>query len=182
MKKSQEFLKNAENCARLAESAADAPTRNRFERMATAWRALAEEQDWQGFPARWRIEPDNERADCFAAAGTRRSEGERVGYSQGNWLPNTTEDARPRGIEAGSPKGIAARCVLGRPSEKPILAQCSSGDVMWRYMTATAGAVPQRGNLDRFVPITRFTPGIRECSNWPTPRHAPTRGGMGAKL
>jgi hypothetical protein len=46
MKKSEEFLKNAENCARLAESAANAPTRNRFERMATAWRALAEEQDW----------------------------------------------------------------------------------------------------------------------------------------
>jgi hypothetical protein len=46
MKKSDEFLKNAENCARLAESAADAPARTRYERMETAWLALAEEQDW----------------------------------------------------------------------------------------------------------------------------------------
>jgi hypothetical protein len=46
MKKSEEFLRNAENCARLAESAADAPARHRFKRMDVAWRALAEEQDW----------------------------------------------------------------------------------------------------------------------------------------
>jgi hypothetical protein len=46
MKKSEEFLKNAENCARLAASAPDAPARNRFERMEAAWLALAEEQDW----------------------------------------------------------------------------------------------------------------------------------------
>ena len=46
MKKSQDFLRNAENCARAAESAADAPSRNRFKRMEAAWRALAEEQDW----------------------------------------------------------------------------------------------------------------------------------------
>jgi hypothetical protein len=46
MKKSQDFLRNAENCVRAAESATDAPTRNRFKRMEAAWRALAEEQDW----------------------------------------------------------------------------------------------------------------------------------------
>jgi hypothetical protein len=40
------FLKNAENCAQLAERAADEPTRNRYMRMEAAWRALAEEQDW----------------------------------------------------------------------------------------------------------------------------------------
>jgi hypothetical protein len=46
MKKSQDFLRNAENCARAAESATDTPSRNRFKRMEAAWRALAEEQDW----------------------------------------------------------------------------------------------------------------------------------------
>jgi hypothetical protein len=46
MKKSEDFLRNAENCARAAESATDTATRNRFKRMEAAWRALAEEQDW----------------------------------------------------------------------------------------------------------------------------------------
>jgi hypothetical protein len=46
MKKSQDFLRNAENCARAAESETDARSRNRFKRMEAAWRALAEEQDW----------------------------------------------------------------------------------------------------------------------------------------
>jgi hypothetical protein len=46
MNKSEDFLRNAENCARAAESATDVPTRNRFKRMEAAWRALAEEQDW----------------------------------------------------------------------------------------------------------------------------------------
>jgi hypothetical protein len=46
MKKSEDFLRNAENCARAGESATEAPTRNRFKRMEAAWRALAEEQDW----------------------------------------------------------------------------------------------------------------------------------------
>jgi hypothetical protein len=46
MKQSQHFLENAENCAQLAERAADEPTHNRYKRMESAWRALAEEQDW----------------------------------------------------------------------------------------------------------------------------------------
>jgi hypothetical protein len=46
MKQSDEFLENAENCAQLAERAADEPTHNRFRRMEAAWRALAQEQDW----------------------------------------------------------------------------------------------------------------------------------------
>ncbi|MEA2894502.1 MAG: hypothetical protein QOJ84_117 [Bradyrhizobium sp.] len=46
MKQSQDFLENAENCARLAERAADEPAHNRYRRMEAAWRALAEEQDW----------------------------------------------------------------------------------------------------------------------------------------
>ncbi|MFL6838369.1 MAG: hypothetical protein ACJ8FZ_13830 [Bradyrhizobium sp.] len=46
MKQSQQFLENADNCAHLAERAADEPTHNRYKRMEAAWRALAEEQDW----------------------------------------------------------------------------------------------------------------------------------------
>jgi hypothetical protein len=46
MKQSQDFIENAENCAQLAERAADEPTFNRYKRMEAAWRALAEEQDW----------------------------------------------------------------------------------------------------------------------------------------
>ena len=46
MKQSQQFLENADNCAQLAERAADEPTRHRYQRMEAAWRALAKEQDW----------------------------------------------------------------------------------------------------------------------------------------
>ena len=46
MKQSQHFLDHAENCAQLAERAADEPTYNRYKRMEAAWRALAVEQDW----------------------------------------------------------------------------------------------------------------------------------------
>ena len=46
MKQSQNFLDHAENCAQLAERAADEPTYNRYKRMEAAWRALAVEQDW----------------------------------------------------------------------------------------------------------------------------------------
>jgi hypothetical protein len=46
MKQSEHCLENAENCARLAEQATDQPTHLRYQRMAAAWRALAEEQDW----------------------------------------------------------------------------------------------------------------------------------------
>jgi hypothetical protein len=46
VKQSQDFLKNAENCAQLAERATDDPTHKRYKRMEAAWRALAEEQDW----------------------------------------------------------------------------------------------------------------------------------------
>jgi ATP/maltotriose-dependent transcriptional regulator MalT len=46
MKQSEHFLENAENCAQLAEHAADEPTHNRYKRMEAAWRSLAAEQDW----------------------------------------------------------------------------------------------------------------------------------------
>jgi len=46
MKQSDHFRENAENCAQLAERAADEPTHLRYKRMEEAWRALAEEQDW----------------------------------------------------------------------------------------------------------------------------------------
>jgi hypothetical protein len=46
MKQSQHFLENAENCARMAERAADRPSQKRYKRMEAAWRALATEQDW----------------------------------------------------------------------------------------------------------------------------------------
>jgi hypothetical protein len=46
MKQSEIFRENAENCAHLAESAANEPTFHRYKRMEAAWRALADEQDW----------------------------------------------------------------------------------------------------------------------------------------
>jgi hypothetical protein len=46
MKQSQQLLENAATCARLAERAADAATRDRFKRAELAWRALANEQSW----------------------------------------------------------------------------------------------------------------------------------------
>ena len=45
MKQSEIYRQNAENCAYLAEGAANEPTR-RYKRMEAAWRALADEQDW----------------------------------------------------------------------------------------------------------------------------------------
>jgi hypothetical protein len=44
--KSDQFRKNAGNCAQLADRATDAPTFNRYKRMEEAWMALAEEQAW----------------------------------------------------------------------------------------------------------------------------------------
>jgi hypothetical protein len=46
MKQSDDFRQNADNCAQLAERAADQPTHQRYKRMEEAWRALAQEQDW----------------------------------------------------------------------------------------------------------------------------------------
>jgi hypothetical protein len=46
MKQSEIYRQNAENCANLAEDAANEPTRQRYKRMEAAWRALADEPDW----------------------------------------------------------------------------------------------------------------------------------------
>ena len=46
MKQSEIFRQNAENCAHLAETAANEPAFLRFKRMEAAWLALANEQDW----------------------------------------------------------------------------------------------------------------------------------------
>jgi hypothetical protein len=46
MKQSDLYRQNAENCMRMAETAAGKPAYNRFKRMEAAWLALAEEQDW----------------------------------------------------------------------------------------------------------------------------------------
>lgn len=46
MKQSDIFRENAENCLHLAERAEGQPTFKRYLRMAEAWTALAEEQDW----------------------------------------------------------------------------------------------------------------------------------------
>ena len=46
MKQSDIFRDNAENCAQLAEAAANEPAFRRYKRMETAWRALADDQDW----------------------------------------------------------------------------------------------------------------------------------------
>lgn len=46
MKQSDAFRENAENCRHLAERAPSEPVANRYRRMAAAWMALANEQDW----------------------------------------------------------------------------------------------------------------------------------------
>lgn len=46
MKQSDAFRKNAENCRHLVERAINEPLDKRYWRMAEAWIALAEEQDW----------------------------------------------------------------------------------------------------------------------------------------
>lgn len=46
MKQSDIFRDNAENCLHLAERAEGQPAHKRYTRMAEAWMALAEEQDW----------------------------------------------------------------------------------------------------------------------------------------
>lgn len=44
--KSETYRENAFNAAEFASQAKDEPSRKRYERMHTAWLALAEEQDW----------------------------------------------------------------------------------------------------------------------------------------
>jgi hypothetical protein len=46
MNQKEKYLENADNCIALAEKAKDAPSKVRYKRMAEAWLALAEEQDW----------------------------------------------------------------------------------------------------------------------------------------
>lgn len=46
MKQSDIYRENAENCLQLAERAQGQPTFRRYSRMAQAWLALADEQDW----------------------------------------------------------------------------------------------------------------------------------------
>lgn len=46
MKQSEIFRDNADNCLQLAERAEGQPAHNRFLRMANAWTALANEQEW----------------------------------------------------------------------------------------------------------------------------------------
>jgi hypothetical protein len=46
MKQSDLLRENAENCLQLAERAEGQPAFRRYLRMAQAWKALADEQDW----------------------------------------------------------------------------------------------------------------------------------------
>jgi hypothetical protein len=46
MKQSDLLRENAENCLQLAERAEAEPAFRRYTRMAKAWTALADEQDW----------------------------------------------------------------------------------------------------------------------------------------
>jgi hypothetical protein len=46
MKQSDVYRNNADNCFQLAESAQSLPAHRRYSRMAHAWIALAQEQDW----------------------------------------------------------------------------------------------------------------------------------------
>ncbi|MDQ8731591.1 hypothetical protein [Bradyrhizobium sp. LHD-71] len=45
-KPSDMLRQNAENCLELSEKAASEPSSRRYQRMAEAWNALADEQDW----------------------------------------------------------------------------------------------------------------------------------------
>ena len=46
MKRSDALRQNADNCRQLAERAEGEPAYRRYMRMAQAWMALANEQDW----------------------------------------------------------------------------------------------------------------------------------------
>jgi len=46
MRQSDHFRENANNCLQLAERADGEPAHKRYVRMAEAWTALADEQDW----------------------------------------------------------------------------------------------------------------------------------------
>jgi hypothetical protein len=46
MKTSDIYRENAENCLQLSERATSEPAAKRYRRMAEAWIALADEQDW----------------------------------------------------------------------------------------------------------------------------------------
>jgi hypothetical protein len=63
VKNSEAFCENAENCLHLADNAVNDPASMRYRRMAQAWTALAEEQDWlDGHPA----QTQNERSNSLA--------------------------------------------------------------------------------------------------------------------
>jgi hypothetical protein len=46
MRKSEQYRQYAEDSLRLASTAIDDPQQSRYRRMADAWRALAEEEEW----------------------------------------------------------------------------------------------------------------------------------------
>jgi hypothetical protein len=46
MQKSDDLLRNAENCAERADAAVTEPEKNRFKRMEKAWKNLADTQAW----------------------------------------------------------------------------------------------------------------------------------------
>jgi hypothetical protein len=46
MNRSQELLKNADNCVELAKAANREPEKKRFERLAEGWKNVAEAQAW----------------------------------------------------------------------------------------------------------------------------------------
>ncbi|HLG83700.1 MAG TPA: hypothetical protein VKY22_22040 [Bradyrhizobium sp.] len=66
MKQSDVLRENAENCQQLAERARAQPVFRRYMRMAEAWIALADEQDWldgeiSPLPARPGERPEQQR-------------------------------------------------------------------------------------------------------------------------
>lgn len=64
LKNSEAFRENAESCLFLAENAANEPTSARYRRMAEAWTALANEQDWlDGQSARRQTERASDLAE-----------------------------------------------------------------------------------------------------------------------
>jgi len=65
MAKDSDILReNADNCLHLADNAADEPASKRYRRIAEAWTALAEEQDWlDGHPAQTQTERATDLAE-----------------------------------------------------------------------------------------------------------------------
>lgn len=75
MKDSDIFRENAENCLQLAENAPKEQASVRYRRMASAWTALADEQDWlDGHSSEHAIELAGTADDLMEEKGTTKTD------------------------------------------------------------------------------------------------------------